>query len=83
MAAEHEVSSFLVQVSLSSVSQPCLNEEKHAFQVYGGGVALALVICVPDWPWFNRQPPSWLPPQGGASGSEELTLGKSKAKIKR
>lgn len=28
-------------------------------QVYGSGVALAMVACVPDWPWFNRTPQKW------------------------
>ena len=29
------------------------------FQVYGGGVAVAMLACVPDWPWFNRSPQKW------------------------
>ena len=32
-------------------------------QVYGSGVALAMVACVPDWPWFNRHPQKWQTPQ--------------------
>ncbi|EIE24954.1 hypothetical protein COCSUDRAFT_83646 [Coccomyxa subellipsoidea C-169] len=30
-------------------------------KVYGSGVAVAMVACVPDWPWFNRHPLKWLP----------------------
>lgn len=29
--------------------------------MYGGGVVLALVIAVPDWPYFNQSPQRWLP----------------------
>jgi len=32
-------------------------------QVYGSGVAVAMVACVPDWPWFNRSPQKWQPVQ--------------------
>ena len=28
--------------------------------VYGGGVVLAFVIAVPDWPYFNQHPQRWL-----------------------
>ena len=24
-----------------------------------GGLAVALLVCVPDWPWFNRHPLAW------------------------
>jgi signal peptidase complex subunit 1 len=33
---------------------------------WGAGLLVALVVCVPDWPWFNRHPVKWLdevPPQ--------------------
>ena len=33
-----------------------------ATQVYGSGVALALVACVPDWPFYNKQQLRWLSP---------------------
>ena len=28
--------------------------------IYGGGVVLAFVIAVPDWPYFNQHPQRWL-----------------------
>uniref|UniRef100_A0A7R9UF33 Signal peptidase complex subunit 1 n=1 Tax=Pinguiococcus pyrenoidosus TaxID=172671 RepID=A0A7R9UF33_9STRA len=27
---------------------------------WGIGLALATLLCVPDWPWFNRHPIRWL-----------------------
>ncbi|KAK9842553.1 hypothetical protein WJX81_005794 [Elliptochloris bilobata] len=38
-------------------------------KVYGGGVAVAMLACVPDWPYFNKQPQSWLPSQKEALAS--------------
>ena len=46
---------------------PCLAAAKCGIhkplltQVYGGGVTVAMLACVPDWPWFNRDPQKWLP----------------------
>ena len=42
--------------------------EQAAFspQVYGGGVAVAMLACVPDWPYFNTHSESWLPSQKDA-----------------
>jgi len=28
--------------------------------VYAVGLALSLLIAVPNWPFFNRNPPKWL-----------------------
>lgn len=38
-------------------------------QVYSGGVAVAMLACVPDWPYFNKHPQSWLPSQEGADAA--------------
>mmetsp|Transcript_48095 Transcript_48095/g.79952 ORF Transcript_48095/g.79952 Transcript_48095/m.79952 type:complete len:116 (-) Transcript_48095:241-588(-) len=37
-------------------------QQSFLITVYGwaGGVALAVLICVPNWPWFNRNPVEWL-----------------------
>jgi len=40
-----------------------LKEGLSCLQVYGGGVAVAMLACVPDWPYFNKHPESWLPSQ--------------------
>lgn len=31
--------------------------------VYGwlAGLALAMILCVPPWPWYRRHPIEWLP----------------------
>lgn len=31
------------------------------FLCCGGGMLLAMLLCVPDWPWFNRHPLAWQP----------------------
>jgi signal peptidase complex subunit 1 len=33
-------------------------------QINGVGLALTLLAVVPDWPWFNKHPVTWLPPVG-------------------
>jgi len=30
-------------------------------QIYGSGVAATALALIPDWPWFNRDPLTWLP----------------------
>ena len=38
------------------------------------GVVISVVLCVPDWPIFNRNPVSWLsevPPSGGKKDSDK------------
>ncbi|KAI9772887.1 MAG: hypothetical protein M1840_008769 [Geoglossum simile] len=39
-----------------------------------GGVALTFLVVLPPWPFFNRNPIQWLPPQG-ASGRPKGVLG--------
>lgn len=33
-----------------------------------GGTALAFVAVVPPWPFYNKNPVAWLPPQNAISG---------------
>mmetsp|Transcript_18980 Transcript_18980/g.39286 ORF Transcript_18980/g.39286 Transcript_18980/m.39286 type:complete len:83 (-) Transcript_18980:307-555(-) len=30
------------------------------FQAWLAGVVISVVLCVPDWPFFNRNPIKWL-----------------------
>jgi len=30
--------------------------------INAAGLALTLVLVVPNWPWYNRTPLNWLPP---------------------
>lgn len=32
----------------------------HTFYVWLVGVIISVIICVPDWPFFNRHPVKWL-----------------------
>jgi signal peptidase complex subunit 1 len=32
----------------------------YVFYAWGVGMILSIIICVPDWPWFNRHPVKWL-----------------------
>ena len=32
------------------------------FYIAAAGLAVAAVVCVPDWPWFNRNPMPWQTP---------------------
>eukprot|EP00899_Mesostigma_viride_P009969 jgi/Mesvir1/18974/Mv18940-RA.1 len=31
--------------------------------VYAAGVVISFIICVPDWPYYNRDPITWLTPE--------------------
>lgn len=37
--------------------------------VFSSGVALSLLISVPDWPMYNRHGVKWLPPKHASSKS--------------
>jgi Microsomal signal peptidase 12 kDa subunit (SPC12) len=37
------------------------NTNHELLQIFGGGVALAAIACIPDYPWYNRHPEKWLP----------------------
>ena len=51
-----------------------LAEQALPAQVYGGGVAVAMLACVPDWPYFNKHPQSWLPSQKQAEAAAAKSL---------
>ena len=40
-----------------------------------GGTALAFVLIVPPWPFFNRNPVPWLPVGGRGAGSQQAAGG--------
>lgn len=49
--------------------------------VFGGGVGIAAVLCLPDWPMYNRHPIKWLPakhkaPAAKKSGARKGDLAK-------
>mmetsp|Transcript_40860 Transcript_40860/g.73422 ORF Transcript_40860/g.73422 Transcript_40860/m.73422 type:complete len:94 (+) Transcript_40860:482-763(+) len=50
--------------------------------IYAGGVTMAMVISVPDWPYFNQNPLKWLDPieTEGEGKATEASLAKKGAK---
>jgi hypothetical protein len=46
-------------------------------KIFGGGVALSFLLCVPPWPFLNRHPLTWLvkgedgAPVEGGSGARK------------
>mmetsp|Transcript_13423 Transcript_13423/g.28351 ORF Transcript_13423/g.28351 Transcript_13423/m.28351 type:complete len:96 (+) Transcript_13423:101-388(+) len=32
---------------------------KYTLYSWGVGVCISVVLCVPDWPWFNNNPQKW------------------------
>ena len=56
--------------------------EDFTYVVYswGVGVALSILLCVPDWPIYNRHPIKWLDsvPDRDESDSEEEETKKNK-----
>ena len=59
-------------------SQDHLNSFHVQLQVYGSGVAVAMVACVPDWPWYNRHPLKWLPSAPKQSSPVAVATSKQK-----
>lgn len=61
------------------------------FALYGwvGGLALALILCVPPWPFFRLHPIKWLPlaqeeeeeEEESEESEEEVIKSKSSAKL--
>lgn len=39
--------------------------------IFAGGVALAGVLTVPDWPAYNKHPVTWLPPREQLGGGAQ------------
>ncbi|EGG04187.1 uncharacterized protein MELLADRAFT_108689 [Melampsora larici-populina 98AG31] len=39
------------------------------FGVYAVGVVIALLVVVPPWPCYNRNPVKWLPKNSASNGS--------------
>ncbi len=44
-----------------------LQDIKLALYIALGGTALAFVVIIPPWPFFNKHPVKWLPVGGGSS----------------
>ena len=46
--------------------------------IYGGGLLVAAIMGLPDWPCYNKHPVAWLPPLhpggGGCQGQSELMM---------
>jgi len=49
--------------SLGAICGYIMQDFKISLGILGAGVGLACVICLPDWPCFNRHALKWLPPQ--------------------
>ncbi len=41
---------------------------------------LAMVACIPDWPWYNRSGLQWLPSE---QKQEEAALQQASAKLRK
>ena len=53
-----ECSPFVFSTPTSSSSK---KNETLKKQIYGAGVALTGLATIPNWPWLNRNPLTWLP----------------------
>ncbi|GMH84121.1 hypothetical protein TL16_g09823, partial [Triparma laevis f. inornata] len=38
------------------------------FYIWACGLGVSVVLCVPDWPFFNRNPVKWLDKSGEKEG---------------
>ncbi|PWN97889.1 SPC12-domain-containing protein [Tilletiopsis washingtonensis] len=57
---------------LAFIAGWALDSQKVLMLVYGAGVALALVACVPPWEMYNRHPTRWLEPRESAESKKDL-----------
>eukprot|EP00958_Prasinococcus_capsulatus_P016408 scaffold1809_cov386-Prasinococcus_capsulatus_cf.AAC.37 len=48
-----------------------MEDFKLMVQIFAAGVALAFIVSVPDWPWFNRNPLEWLPKEATQNQEED------------
>eukprot|EP01139_Manchomonas_bermudensis_P009229 Amastigsp_a212524_4.p2 type:complete len:101 gc:universal Amastigsp_a212524_4:36-338(+) len=55
---------FTIATAISFVVGLATASFVNSMWVFVGGVAAATIICVPDWPFFNRSPLQFLPPLG-------------------
>ena len=46
--------------------------------IFGAGVALACLLSVPDWGWYNKHPLQWQPPQRKAVEQPAVPKGRRK-----
>ncbi|KAB2578893.1 putative microsomal signal peptidase 12kda subunit protein [Lasiodiplodia theobromae] len=45
-----------------------------ALRILLGGAALTFVAVVPPWPFFNKNPVDWQPPQSAGLGGVEIEV---------
>ena len=61
-------------------------QEDFNYTVYGWsvGLVLSLLLCIPDWPFFNRNPVQWLDEVGTPLklNEEEVKVSKKKKVVK-
>ena len=50
-----------LNLDLSLFQKKKQNKNAHKTQIYGAGVALTGLATIPNWPWLNRNPLTWLP----------------------
>jgi len=59
---------------------------KNDFQVsvhgWAIGIIISVILCVPDWPMYNKKPVTWLKRVGSTETDEDLTSVSKKSKNK-
>lgn len=54
------------------------------FQFLAAGGSISAVICLPDWPWWNRHPIEWVEaPEDEDEDEEQKAKAKAKAEKKK
>eukprot|EP00935_MAST-01C_sp_MAST-1C-sp1_P000506 g506.t1 len=58
---------------------------RYTFYIWLAGMCISIILCTPDWPWFNRNPVSWLPsiPERVEKEKEQAAKGKQKDSKKK
>mmetsp|Transcript_3038 Transcript_3038/g.3770 ORF Transcript_3038/g.3770 Transcript_3038/m.3770 type:complete len:90 (+) Transcript_3038:43-312(+) len=52
----------------------------YTFNTCAVGVVISVVLCVPDWPWFNKSPVKWW---NGQTKKKTLSNKAAKTKTKK
>ena len=63
-----------------SIAPRCRRSFQLMMQIFGAGVAVSLLLCVPPWPFLRRNPLTWLPKKGEAGAAPQGGAAKRAAK---
>lgn len=75
---------YMIIVTITAIVSFAVGYMQDSFQlmmtIFAAGVGLACLICIPDWPWYNKHGLQWLQPSSKAVRRQAGKSSKSKKK---